>query len=227
MVGQKKLVAKFQQQQLKSKILDLISQGETYNTVAAQVGVSLKFVTETLQEELMSATTPEKILELRQHQTDTLNSHSPRLHKRFLTQSNLSERLANKYESLLDEDDQGLYSFTYLYDRNILEGMSPEEARSTAKQEIGEYHEKRERLAREMERTTKLGNDNYQVLLKHQERLAKLNGLDVPSQHSLMIHRSDEIKIDLIADIQNTQKQLEAKEPVIEAEIIEEGEASA
>ena len=75
-----------------------------------------------------------------------------------------------------------------------------------------------------MERTTKLGNDNYQILLKHQERLAKLHGLDTPAQHTLMIHRSDEIKIDLIADIKDTQKQLEKQQPtkpIAEAEIVE------
>lgn len=217
-----KLVKKFEIEQKKSKVLELIPEGLTYNEIASQLGVSVRFVTDTLKEELMSATTPEKILEMREHQTQTLNSHTPRLHKRFLTQSNLSDRLANKYESLLDEEDQGMYSYGYLYEMYIQEGLEPEQADKQAKTEIGEYRARREQIAREMERTVKLGNDNYQVLLKHQERLAKLNGLDMPTQHSLLIHRSDELKIQLEQDIINTQKEL--PQNVMEAEVVEESD---
>lgn len=221
-MASKKLVEAFNQKQIDSKILEQISLGKTYKDIAGELGISLRRVTDCLKAELMSATTPEKILELREHQTQTLNSHTPRLHKRFLQQTNLSERLANKYEKLIDDEDEGLYSYPYLYDSYIMSGMEPEEANKQAKQEIGQYHDRRERIAKEMERTTKLGNENYQVLLKHQERLAKLNGLDTPTQHSLMIHRSDEIKIDLEMDIKNTQRELQAKQEVLEGEIVED-----
>lgn len=221
-MAKQKLIKKYEQQQKKSKILELAATGETYNQIAQQVGVSRQFVTDTLKEELASATTPEKILELRQHQTETLSAHTPRLHKRFLQQSNLTERLAKKYEQFMDEDDKGMYNYSYLHDMYIMEGFDEEQANLRAKREQAEYKEKREQIAREMERTAKLGDQHYMTLLKHNERLAKLSGLDMPTQHSLLIHRSDELKIDLEMDIKNTQKQLEAKQKILEAEVVEE-----
>lgn len=220
-VGESKLIKKYNIQQKKSKALELIGQGLTYNQIAEQIGVSRQFVMDALKEELASATTPEKILELRQHQTETLSSHTPKLTKRFLQQSSLTERLANKYEQYLDEDDQGLYTYSYLHDMYIMEGFDEEQANLNTKRDIAEYREKRETIAREMERTAKLGDQHYMTLLKHNERLAKLQGLDMPAQQNILIHRSDEVKISLAEDIKRTQQQIEASQPVIEAEVVE------
>lgn len=223
-MGDSKLIKKYNIQKNKTKALELIAQGLTYNEIAEKIGVSRQFVMDSLKEELASATTPEKILELRSHQTETLSSHTPRLTKRFLQQSNLTERLANKYEQYMDEDDQGLYTYSYLHDMYIMEGYDEEEAHKRAKQEQAEYKEKRETVAREMERTAKLGDQAYMTLLKHNERLAKLQGLDVPSQQNILIHRSDEVKISLAEDIKRTQQQIEASQPVVEAEVVEDSD---
>lgn len=217
-----KLIAKYEINQKKSKILELIPQGLTTNEIASQVGVSRQFVQDTLREELASTTTPEKILELREHQTQTLTSHTPRLHQRFIKQSDLSARLANKYGDLLDEDDEGMYQYSYRKQLHLDNGEDEEAAHHRAITEIAEYRANREQIAREMERTAKLADQHYMTLLKHQERLAKLNGLDVPSQSVMLIHRSDEIIVDVRQDILKTQREIEASQPTIEAEIVEE-----
>ena len=217
-----KLIAKYEINQKKSKILELITQGHTTNEIASQVGVSRQFVQDTLREELASTTTPEKILELREHQTQTLTSHTPRLHKRFIKQSDLSERLANKYGDLLDQDDEGIYQYSYRKQIHLDDGHDEETAHALAKREINEYREQREQIAREMERTAKLADQHYITLLKHQERLAKLNGLDVPQTQNILVHRRDEIILDVRQDILKTQKEIEATQPTIEAEIVEE-----
>lgn len=235
-----KLVKMFEKKQIQNKVIELISEGLTYREIALQLGVTQTFVTDTLKTELMSASTPEKILELRQHQTQTLNSHTPKLHKRFITQTDLTQRLAHKYEQYLDEEDQGLYSFPYQYQIHLdsvtqANQEKPEEeqknqtqleqqARIDALETIAIYKTQREQIAREMERTSKLADQNYMVLLKHQERLAKLNGLDVPQAHTMLIHRTDEVKVSLQQDILNTQKQIEAQQPVIEAQVVQDSQ---
>lgn len=240
MPPKKNLIAKYNREQKRSKILELIGEGESYAEIANKIGVSRQFVNDTLKEELASATTPEKILELRNHQTETLTSQTPRLFKRFLKQNNLTERLADKYESMLDDEDEGLYSYQYLlnlakeetynnwYQNNPgdepdedQQGKLNREAHNLAQLEIDQYRYRREQLAKEMERTAKLGDQHYQTILKQQERLAKLHGLDTPVTNTLMIHRSDDIKISLMEDIKATQQQLEAQTP-IEAEVVDE-----
>lgn len=236
----KTLVTKYKQEAQKHKILEAITDGHTYNQIALNLGVTRQYVQTVLQEELASATTPQKIVELRDHQNQTLTSHTPTLHKRFNQQTKITERLIKKYEQYLDEEDQGLYSYTFLYQQNLIHNTeenneAPEEKQLTLEQlkkqthtdtiqEIAQYKQNREQTARELERTTKLGNDNYQILLKHNERLAKLNGLDTPVAQQLLIHRTDEIKVNLQNDILRTQQELEAKnQPIIEAEIVTDG----
>lgn len=211
-----KLVKKFHEQQKKSKILELITEGKTYNEIATQVGVTRTFVTDTLAEELASATTPEKILELRSHQNETLQSHTTQLHKRFNTQTNLSDRLAKSFEQKLDEENN--YTFTTRYNQYLQDGHDPEQATKLAKNDIEQYRSQREQIIRDMERTSKLADQHYQTLLKHEERLAKLNGLDLPTQHNILVHRRDEQRTKLEQAILETQAQLEAPE----AQIVED-----
>lgn len=239
----KNLIKKYETEQRRTKVLELIAQGETYNTIAAKVGVTRQFVTDTLKKELASSNTPEQILELRQHQTETLISHTPRLHKRFLTQHNLTERFANKYEQIVEEEETGLYKFSYLYGLYKEELLNEhqehhpdeepdhtrinKEAKALASEEIAQYRARRKAIAEEMERTAKLGDQHMQTLLKHQERLAKLNGIDSPTTHTMMINHSDhEIKLSLQQDIKNLhrQQEIEPTQPVTEAEVVEENE---
>lgn len=222
-----KLTKKYDQQQKKQQILKLISEGKTPQTIATQLKITRRYIDETLKEELASTETPQKILEMRDLQSAQIQTHTPRLAQTFIKTSDLRNKLTDKYIQLVDEADKGQYSYSHIFDQQIMDGLEPDEAHNKTISLLAQYHQEREQLSKEVERISKISDQSYRTYLEQQKRLSQLHGTDTPSQHHIMIARTDQIKIELTEEIKRTQKEIEAQKqntmPVLEAEeIIEE-----
>lgn len=227
MPDKKSLIKKYQSKQKEQKIIELLNQGEAnYVEIAREVGVSVQYVRETIKAELASASSPQEILEYREEIGSVLSAQTPRLTKRAVRQANRQERLEKQYDELLEQEEQGLQSYTYLYDHYILEGLEPEQADIQARQDRRDYQLRRDELRKEMAEIAKLTDQHYTTLNKHAERVSKLYGLDLPTTSISLIHRSDEIKITLEQEIKaNAKKKKQQKEieaEIEEAEVIED-----
>lgn len=214
------LTRKYDEQTRKTKILKYIAEGYTPNQIATKLKITKRYIDSVLKEELASTETPEKILAMRDLQSAQIQTHTPRLAQRFIKQSDLQNKLTDKYAQMVDEEHM---TYPHLYDQYIAEGYDPEQADTLAKQDLAQYYTLREQLSKEVERISKQTDQTYRTYLEQQKRLSQLHGTDTPTQHHMLISRTDEIRIELQQEILKTQKEIEAqKNNIIEAEIIEE-----
>lgn len=221
MAENQNLIKKFNAEQQKQKILDLAADGQTYNEIATQTGCTRKYIQDTIKIELAKASPPEKILAVRNEQNLQLAAQTPKLTKRFVKQIDLTERLIARYEKLIEEEERGETTYDHHYNMAMIDGLDREEADKYATKQYNLYKAERESIAREMERCSVLGDKHHQTLMKHYERIARLNGADMPIQQNILVHRTDDIKVSLERQIKEKQKEIEAQK-IVEAEIIDE-----
>lgn len=217
------LTKKYDEQTRKTKILKYIAEGYTPNQIATKLKITKRYIDSVLKEELASTETPEKILAMRDLQSAQIQTHTPRLAQRFIKQSDLQNKLTDKYAAMVDEEHK---TYPDLYDQYIAEGYDPEQADIQAKQDLAQYYTLREQLSKEVERISKQTDQTYRTYLEQQKRLSQLHGTDTPTQHHMLISRTDEIRIELQEEIKAKQKEIEAqKNNIIEAEIVPDEES--